>query len=200
MSLTATEASQQAAEWLTVQDAAMACHVSERTVRRWVSESVVESRVTRSGQRDSRLILRSSLPPLSEDDPPCQGTSGADGVPWGDTTGQGVDDPGIKEPGQGLSESAIGDVSARAGIGEAPFLLLRAEAAEQRAALLENHVATLTAQLEARTDAERELRLLLHETHRALSLLAERPALPTPLNDVAPPRRVRWWWPFKRAV
>jgi hypothetical protein len=69
--------------------------------------------------------------------------------------------------------------------------------ARQREVQLLAEMEFLRQQLQQRTDAEPELRLLLAQTNQALQLVAERPALP-PRSEVAesvpenPPRRVQW--------
>jgi hypothetical protein len=117
MSVTFSEAEARAGEWLTVGKVATSCHVSERTVRRWVSEGVVQSRVSREGLRESRLILRESLPATSTVDTPYHATSGSPDTPrpdmatpsvtpQPDTSGHVIEPLGISPDTHALSDIA----------------------------------------------------------------------------------------------
>jgi hypothetical protein len=190
MSVTAGEAGQVSAAWLSVSEAAMACRVSERTVRRWVSDGVVESRMETAGLRESRLILRGSLPASSLTDRECQATAAPSDMLRQDAAGHGVEGPGINEPTPALSELAT--------------VTQRADAAERERDRAEREVEFLRSQLDLRSleiqrrdQAEVELRRLLlaaQQTAQTLAAQLEQKTLP-PHNVTEVKRRIRWaWW------
>lgn len=76
--------------------------------------------------------------------------------------------------------------------------MVERERTESREALarVTEEVEFLREQLQARTDAERELRLLLARTTQTMEQLAEKPALVA--NTQSPKQRVRWWMPWRR--
>lgn len=76
--------------------------------------------------------------------------------------------------------------------------MVERERTESREALerLSDEVGFLREQLAARTDAERELRLLLARTTQTMELMAEKPALPAYIEGKE--RKVRWWSLWRR--
>jgi hypothetical protein len=76
--------------------------------------------------------------------------------------------------------------------------LVERERTESREALerAQADIEFLREQLGARTDAERELRLLLARTTQTMELMAEKPALVASTQSTK--QRVRWWMPWRR--
>lgn len=160
-------------QWMSVGEAAAACAVSERTLWRWIRDGVVESRQEKRGQQSTRLVNPESLP---------------------DAVSQSVSEP-VSAPGTGCPDTAGHDAVGQGLNGPGQEVSLHAARAE----LLEREVLFLRDQLEARTTAEAELRRLLLVTQQMANMLAaqlEQKALPAP--DLVTPRRVRWWWPWRR--
>jgi excisionase family DNA binding protein len=74
-------------------------------------------------------------------------------------------------------------------------LIAAEERAREREAAAAAEIEFLRQQLQQRTDAERELRILLAQTTHALQSVNEKPALEA--KNVTS-GRVRWWWPWGR--
>jgi hypothetical protein len=76
--------------------------------------------------------------------------------------------------------------------------MVERERSESREALarVTEEVEFLRHQLQARTDAERELRLLLARTTQTMEQMAEKPALVASTSSSRP--KVRWWMPWRR--
>lgn len=76
--------------------------------------------------------------------------------------------------------------------------MVERERSESREALarVTEEVEFLRQQLQARTDAERELRLLLARTTQTMEQLSEKPALVAHTSSSRP--KVRWWMPWRR--
>jgi len=200
MSVTISETGNEAAVWLSVSDVAMACHVSERTVRRWVSEGVVQSRMETAGLRESRLILRGSLPGVSADNTPFHATAAPSAVPRPDMAGAVLEGPRINEPTQSLSEAA--PMTWRVDALERERDLIAAE----RDRLVDD-MQHLRAQLDRRAEeaarqaaAEEQLRVMLMQLERTNAELAASlcqralpPATENVIDNDSAPKKIRWW-------
>lgn len=163
--------SEAASQWVSVGEAAGVSGVSERTIWRYVRDGIVESRQEKRGQQTTRLINRESLP-----EEPVQSVSEAVRGP-------------ASEGGSGCPDmTEVGGASQR----------LNGSSHEVECAcckVREEQVSHLHSQLDARTEAEQQLRAMMMHLERTNAQLTDAlltKALPAH-NDVDPPRRVRWW-------
>ena len=168
------------AEWLTVVEAASIAGVAVRTLRRWVSEGRVESRVGRADHHPVRLVLRSSIP-SSGTEGQCQSSA-----PQHTETVTGSADPSP------VSSSATDDHPRdQSHAAELELAAVRAERDR-----LADETRWLRGRLEEASVETRELRILLAralpEPRHQIALEAQNvtPSAPTTA-------RVRWWWPWK---
>jgi hypothetical protein len=176
--------------WVSVEEAARLARVSARTVQRWITAGDVVSDMSDDGRRRVRC---ESLP-LSDT------SSHTLNTPT-DSSDASVGQPSV------MSDAVAGNVSDTV---ECPTdnpashevspdaATWRAEAAERERNLLKTHVETLTRQLEARTQAEEQLRVMLvrlEQTNSQLAAALVQKALPPPPVE---PKKVRWWWPWRR--
>jgi hypothetical protein len=180
-------------DWLTVAEAAMACRVSERTMRRWVNRGVVSSRITRHGQRQSRLVLRESLPGGAGDEPltrgqgtPFDGPGFALSIEAGDSSERGS---------RSTTETAI--VSFRAQVAEEKLEMLAAERERMIGDLehLCNQLDRRAEEIDRHAQAEADLRRLLAGSQETVHTLASQlavKALP-PVTFTPAPKKARWW-------
>jgi hypothetical protein len=210
--------SEAASQWMSVAEAAGVSGVSARTLWRWIRDGVVESRHEKRGQQSTRLVNRESLP---------DGQSQEVSEPVRAPASEGVGDrPDMTEVGvgcQGLNGHRR-DVSPGAAIfpeeraddrqagqsedthahddRQAGHWQVRAESAEQRLDQALSEVEPLRAQIDAHTDAEQELRVMLARlecTNAELAGALVQKALPPISTSVEmPARKVRWWWPWSR--
>jgi hypothetical protein len=162
-----------AVEWVTVTAAMTRAGVSRRTIRRWIAEGRVESRLVEEDGREVRLIRGDTLPAAGAGDDTVTGAGAVRGDGIGASTGDGT---GV---GHGVGREG--------GTGDGLRELVTHQTQE---------IQHLRVQLDARTQAESELRRLLLVSQQALQAALERPALPPmPAPDPMPARRVRWWNP-----
>lgn len=172
-------------EWVTVTMAMSRLGVTRRTVRRWIAAGGVVSRLETVDGREVRLIRGDTLPAVMghvRDDvaDDCHGDAlspGAAAVTGDDTDGRHGDDH------ETIRDGRHGDD-------------LRELVTHQS-----GEIAFLRQQLEARTQAEAELRRLLLVSQQALAAAIERPMLPLAHQSVQPVdtrSRLRWFWPFRR--
>jgi hypothetical protein len=172
--------SEAVSQWVSVAEAADVSGVSERTIWRWCRDGVVESRQEKRGQQSTRLVNAESLPEgVSEDV-----RANDRGRP--DMAEVGVGCQGLNGARHMLSESAAGAQHA-------------APADQSLVTSLQADVAFLRDQLQQRSHAEQELRVMLARLERTNADLAGalvQKALP-PAMEVTP-RRVRWWSWWRR--
>jgi hypothetical protein len=205
-------------EWLTLTAATRLTGVSERTLRRWVAAGAVESRVEEAHGHPVRLILQESLPGrdggqlVSADrDMLSGGRDGRHAEPfWGKRPGlsldrdnghSGVTDRGhVRDAGQAPAALQVrwegAQLAARlhaARYNEERERRREVEmVAREREAQLAAEIAFMREMVSRSQEAERELRILLAQTTRALEAQTERPALSA--RNVTP-RRSWWrWW------
>lgn len=165
-------------QWVSVGEAAAACAVSERTLWRWCRDGVVESRQEKRGQQNTRLVNPESLPDAVSEAVSAPASEGVGGRP--DMAAVGVGCQGLNGASQEVSP-----------------LTSRLTAAESEVQFLRD-------QLNLRSHAEQELRVMLARLERTNSELAGalvQKALP-PAGEIGstmePIRKVRWWWPWAR--
>ena len=184
--------------------AARRCRVSARTVHRWVATGEVESCLTGEGYR---RIKAATLPaPIAVSEGVSDGvTDGSDSVaePVAATPG-GFTRP-VAEPVADVSESpSRNGASHEVSPGAAILAATERERDQAKAEVefLRDQLALRAEEFARRDQAEAELRrvlALLEQTNRELSAALVQKALPpAPEVIAAAPRRVRWWWPFKR--
>jgi hypothetical protein len=170
--------------------------VSSRTLRRWVAEGKVESRRVGDERREARLIRRDTLPPVTgtvsgDDTPDDRGAVTRVVLSRERSTDRGDNTGDVRADATHDGESGRGD-----------------SALERLVSAQVEEIAHLRAQLNLRSDelirrdqAEAELRRLLAQSQQMAAVLAqqlEQRALPPAVEATAPPRRVKWWWPWGR--
>lgn len=189
---------------LTAAEAARLLSVSERTVRRWISAGELhgvrvrgphgpEVRVSKEAVSTYRLLA----PPVMPDTP----DRTAPGLP---AMPDALPVTPAKPDTTDTTDTTVAVLQARL---DGALLAARLHAERRRAVERERlqdreeiqraaqEVEFLRLQLQQRTDAERELRLLLASTQQAIQAIATRPAL-----EAGPPAsRTAWWKLWRRA-
>jgi len=200
-----------------VPDASQITGAGLRTIRRWIASEVVTSKLEELNGHPVRLILRDSLPSRGGVTPAHGAANGTSDLAAGSAVCQapaagsanGHRDPdgsasGHEEDASGTAmavpvlQARLEGAQLAAKLHAQRFREARQQIAEERerSARTQAEVEFLRQQLAARTDAERELRLLLAQVTRALPQPGEVPALEarnvTP-KAKEPPKRARWW-------
>jgi hypothetical protein len=179
--------------WVTVPEARTRCQVSLRTMRRWIAEERVISRLHEEDGREVRFIRSDTLPSVTGDvigDNPQHGTGDvtSDMLHQGDSTGTG-DVTGAME-----GDMSPGDTGDGGDTGMARLVA----AQESEIAHLRVQLEQRALELERRDHAEAELRRLLLISQQALAAVVEPPKALPPAPEVSPTgdrRQVRWWNP-----
>jgi hypothetical protein len=159
-------------EWIAAAEAARRLHVSLRTMRRWIASGRVMGRIEGEPGHETRFVRADTLPPLSGEviDTQPGRTDGRCDVRADDRPGPG---PDIRGDVRGDRPDTC------------PCCQIRAE-----------EVQHLRAQIDLRSHAEAELRVMLVRLERTNAELAGalvQKALPPAVEVKETPRRVRWW-------
>jgi excisionase family DNA binding protein len=213
-------------DMMTAAEAALALGVSERTVRRWVAGGELsgtrvrgphgpELRIDRGAVAAYRMIQPPSVerpvmpdlvneamagtPVIDQDTPAMTGIPDPC-LPTMPDTSAAVQVLQVRLEGAQLAAKLNAkrrEDARRLAEEERQRLIAAEERAREREAAAAAEIGFLRQQLQQRTDAERELRLLLAQATQAVQALTDRPALAA--ENVTPAHKVRWWWPRRRS-